>query len=109
MAYTEQEVAAFAAKDRRISKLACIKAAVEYSSDVSPEQVLEVAKKFLGWVYDKEANSTHTIPMPIPEQNKALKTVQERTSWDAAQVWKKFKKYPTMDNVEQCITKIQGE
>ena len=107
----EKEIQAFKAKDRLIAKQACVKAACNFSSGLptSINVVLSNAETLFNWIYEKENKTETTCPTPTAEQATALKKVLEETKWTKEQVWNKFGKYPTNQNVDICIRKINHD
>lgn len=112
--YTPEQIVEFKAKEKRIVKQACIKAASTIASGGgcgNAEAVLGNAKKFLEWVYEEEPKkdvvSDISHPTPTVEQKKALDKVEEETGWNVAQVYAKFSRFPTMSNYESCVRKIK--
>ena len=113
----------WAEKDRRIVKQSMLKAAVEWvknDSTANTDEVIAVADVFVAWVYDEPPGDKHTAlseqsttvsdiscPKPTLDQQKALDKVLAETSWNAAQVYARFSKFPVMSNVDVCIQKIK--
>jgi len=107
-------------KDRRIVKQCALKAAVDFFSNsndvIGADDVLDVADKFVAWVYNEEVKSPGSnvetdisYPTPTLDQKKALEIVEEETGWNAARVWAKFSKFPVTANVNQCVERIKNE
>jgi len=71
------------------------KTAREQSSQVTEKQ------GFSGVVSDL------TCPTPTVPQQEALKIVEQETKWTASQVYAKFQRFPTADNVKACIKLIK--
>ena len=102
----------WAAKDRLIARQTCVKAACNFSSGLptSINVVLSNAETLFNWIYEKENETVKTTcPTPTAEQASALKKVLEETKWTKEQVWNKFGKYPTNQNVDICIRKINHD
>ena len=59
MAYTKDEIKAFADKDLRISKLAITKSLIEKSEDIyDVEKVTELVEKYIDYVYEERRDNT---------------------------------------------------
>ena len=114
MAYSKEEQEMWEAKDRRIVKQSMLKAAVDWQKGnpkLTVQDILTVADAFVDWVYNErvanEVVGDITGPHPTLEQKEALKKVEEATGWTEAQVYAKFKKYPTKETTDKCIKAIK--
>lgn len=59
MAYTKDEIKAFASKDLRISKLAITKSLIEKSEDIyAVEKVTNLAERYINYVYEERREAT---------------------------------------------------
>ena len=108
--YTEAEIKEFREKDKRISRMACLKAAVEYSAgcEVTPEDILRNADTFLGWVYQEDKPAENVVqPQPTLEQKKAIDYIEKETGWDYDKIWNTFKEVPSRENFKELIEKIE--
>jgi len=57
VAYTKDEIKAFADKDLRISKLAITKSLIEKSEDIyDVQKITELAEKYIDYVYEERRN-----------------------------------------------------
>ena len=117
-------------KDKLNSRMSAMKAvgmAYEGSYEsVNAEDLIKEANKIYGWVTqdqtwadcvsdkpqevktDKHCLSDTSHPTPTVDQQKALDKVKEETDWTVSQVWARFGKFPSTNNVDTCIKKIRS-